>query len=81
MFTVSAEDHKRISDWVAELRVKHSAKFQTAREGPFKNCFTDYGAIGGGLTYSFTPNNIGLVFTVTEALTGEVLDLSDYDSW
>ena len=40
-----------------------------------------YGAIGGGLTFSFTPTGIGTVVRVTEAITGEVLDLTDYDMW
>lgn len=33
-----------------------------------------YGAIDGGLTYS-----LGTVITVKESITGEVLDLTEYD--
>jgi hypothetical protein len=36
------------------------------------------GAIGGGLTYSFTPTSIGLI-AIVEFYTGEKLDLTDYD--
>lgn len=37
------------------------------------------GAIGGGLTYSFTPTSLGVI---VKAKYGEfTLDLTDYDSW
>ena len=39
------------------------------------------GAIGGLYTYSFTPTGIGLVIKVTNNLTQDILDLSDYDDW
>ena len=39
------------------------------------------GASGGNLTFSITPTSIGTVFKVAEALTGETVDLSDYDNW
>lgn len=39
------------------------------------------GAIGGDLTYMFVPNSIGLVTMVRCNLTGEELDLTDYDEW
>ena len=40
-----------------------------------------YGAIGGGLTFCFTPTGIGLGCSVTEAITGRTLNLSDYEDW
>lgn len=40
-----------------------------------------YGAIGGSLTYSFTPTSVGEVCKVTHGFTKAVLDLSDYGSW
>ncbi len=39
------------------------------------------GAIGGRYTYSFTPTSIGLVVKVKDAITGEEIDLTDYDMW
>jgi hypothetical protein len=42
---------------------------------------TTYGATGGGYTYSFTPTSLGCVTKVTNNVTGETLDLTDYDSW
>lgn len=39
------------------------------------------GAIGGSLTYSFTPTSLGTVVQVKHGLSGETLDLSDYENW
>ncbi len=41
------------------------------------------GAIGGGLTYQFTPNSIGMTTSVvySTATNKYKLDLTDYDSW
>jgi hypothetical protein len=40
-----------------------------------------YGAIGGGLTFRFVPTGVGLGCSVTEAITGRTLNLSDYEDW
>ena len=40
-----------------------------------------YGAIGGGLKYSFTPTGIGTIVEVTNTILDETLDLTDYDGW
>ena len=45
-----------------------------------KKAGTDYyGAIGGQLTYSFTPNSLGCVVKVIHDITKEELDLTDYE--
>lgn len=41
------------------------------RTGPY------YGAIGGSLTWSFTPTSIGIMVTVKHGMTGDELFLSD----
>ena len=38
------------------------------------------GAIGGRLTYSFTPTGLGLV-TKVKCACGEFIDLTGYESW
>lgn len=38
------------------------------------------GAIGGRYTYSFTPTSLGVVIKVTDYVTKEVIDLSDYEN-
>ena len=37
-------------------------------------------AIGGGMTYSFTPTSIGTVVKVTY-YNGQEINVTDYDSW
>jgi len=63
------ETIQRIHDWLRE----HD-----------KNCpYSDpmkCGAIGGRLTYCFTPTALGLVIKV-KCGCGEEKDVSDYDSW
>jgi len=40
-----------------------------------------YGAIGGGLTYRFTPNSIGMGVSVEHNYTKNEINLSDYENW
>jgi hypothetical protein len=37
------------------------------------------GAIGGSLTFCFTPTGVGMMIRVKYNVTGASLDLSDYD--
>jgi len=46
-------------------------KHESARPGP----------IGGRYTYSFTPTTLGTVIKVTDAITKEELDATEYESW
>ena len=39
-----------------------------------------HGAIGGALTYSFTPTTLGVVVKLTCACGAEI-DVSDYEGW
>jgi hypothetical protein len=39
------------------------------------------GAIGGRYTYSFSPTSLGVVVKVTDDITKEEIDLTDYLSW
>jgi hypothetical protein len=38
-----------------------------------------FGAIGSGMTYSFTPTGLGMIITVKYG--NEELDLTEYDKW
>ena len=38
------------------------------------------GAIGGRLTYSFTPTSLGII-TVVKCACGKEINLTDYDNW
>lgn len=39
------------------------------------------GAIGGDLEFIFTPTSIGVIAVVKHVMTGEELDLTDYNLW
>lgn len=41
---------------------------------------SEFGAIGGPITYSFTPTSLGVVTKVT-CYCGDGIDISDYDLW
>lgn len=73
MFDLTEQDHERISAWRKEQDeiVKRSQA----------SIVPNYGAIGGELTYSFTPTSLGTVVKVKHGLTYNELDLTDYDSW
>ena len=40
-----------------------------------------YGAIGGGLSYAFTPTGLGNICVVTEAITGKSLNVAEATNW
>jgi len=45
------------------------------------HCTVQYGgAIGGSITYTFTPNNIGVV-SIVKCTCGAEKDVTDYDEW
>jgi hypothetical protein len=45
------------------------------------DCTIDYeGAIGGKITYNFTPTGLGVIERVS-CSCGSVLDLTEYDKW
>jgi len=39
------------------------------------------GAIGGQFTWSFTPTSLGTIIKITDHISKEVLDVSNYDEW
>jgi hypothetical protein len=55
---------------------------QNKKVQDFINKNTKYsGAIGGQFTWSFTPTSIGMIIKITDNLSGEVLDVTNYDEW
>lgn len=86
-FNLSPDDLAKIDLWKKEIDKKIIASQKETMSASDFELLTDngnyvyYGAIGGGLTYSFSINSLGTVVTVKEAVTGEVLDLTDYENW
>jgi len=69
MFNLNKEQLSKYTEWIKE----HN-----------KTCkYTDpmkQGAIGGRITFSFTPTGLGTLVQV-KCMCGEVYDLSDCENW
>lgn len=86
-FQITDEQVRKISAWQQEVSAKViEQQRKSMSPEDFSMLTMDgkypyYGASGGGLTFSFTPTSLGCVVKVTEALTGEELDITDYEDW
>jgi len=67
------DDVERFQEWDNEH--SKTCKFAPTEENPFAG-----GAIGGRLTFSFTPTSIGTFANVTCAC-GEKIELTDCSDW
>ena len=67
MFALSEDEHKKYREW----NLEH-----------IKTCplFGNDGAIGGRLTFCFTPTGLGNI-TVVKCCCGEEINLTDFDLW
>ena len=83
MFELSEEQQKKLDAWLKEIHphVMAMSIHYAPEEHKMMGGQPYYGAIGGGLTYSFTPTSLGVVVEVTEAFTKKTINLTDYDSW
>lgn len=79
MFSLTAEQLSILEPWKGAQDL-HVSQLQTDAELP-ERPQAYYGAIGGELTYLFTPTSLGVVVRVKHAVTGAELDLTDYASW
>lgn len=84
-FTLDADQEIKLAEW---CRTQDEAVLAEQRKSddPFireeaEAGFAYYGAIGGELTYSFSPTSIGTVLVVKHSVTGEEINLTDYGSW
>jgi len=92
-FEITAEEKAKVDDWLKTVVYPYIVENQ--RRDPrithliFESDGVEYpytGAIGGGLTYSFSPTGLGVITVVTHPKmdnTGEnfELNLTDYSSW
>jgi hypothetical protein len=73
-FSFSDNDNEKINIW--DKHHKNTCKYF---DDGSEIC-NPVGAIGGRLTYSFTPTGLGLITSV-ECACGEKLNLTDFDMW
>lgn len=87
MFDLDNEQKEKLAIWKEKLNKKIIEKQRETMSAEDFALLTDNGkypysgATGGSITYSFTPTSLGIVTIVTDGLTGESIDLTDYDSW
>lgn len=84
-FSVDDVQRDKLAVWVAEqdeiVRLRQVSSSDAFTRACARTGAAYYGAIGGALTYCFTPNSIGEVLTVKHAGTDAEIDLTDYDCW
>ncbi len=75
MFTLTKEQQTKLDAWVAHNVLTYKRTFGETAE---------YGAIGGELTYSFTPTGLGVITTVEwmgGTAVATTIDLTEYGDW
>lgn len=84
MFVLDAEQWLKLNSWLKETN-KKTAALQWAIPEIRKHMLDEHttygGAIGGSLTYSFTPTSLGMIVKVRDALSKQEIDLTNYDEW
>lgn len=84
-FNVSAAEEVVINDWYNSLKPEILAIQNASTSSSSNSTLTKdepyYGAIGGGLSYCFTPTGLGNLVSVTESITGKTLNVSDALGW
>lgn len=87
-FELDEAQEARLDAWLQEQNVAAVAKQRAEVKNPDKitrqmwdEGYPYTGAIGGVLTYCFTPTSVANVVVVRHGITGAELDLSDYESW
>jgi hypothetical protein len=84
-FELTTDQIARLNTWLVEVNKRAAVKQAGTGLGKLlmkgKTPLPHYGAIGGGVTFSFTETGVGVGCTVKESITGEEIDLSDYENW
>jgi hypothetical protein len=79
-FVLNRAEQAVVDEWVESLR----PEIMAAQGKQFDTISPDtpyYGAVGGGLTYSFTPTGLGDIIVVKESITGKELNVSEALDW
>lgn len=87
MFKLDQKQIQQLNEWLSKMDEQALASEKakmTPQDFEFNTQGGKYpysGSIGGSVTYCFTPTSIGTVIKVKHELTGNVLDVTDYDMW
>lgn len=81
-FNLTVAEARCINDWAQSLvpeilakQRKDGTQLDPGDKVPY------YGAVGGGLTYCFTPTSLGTILVVKETITGKELNVSNALDW
>lgn len=81
-FVLNVAEAAVVAEWleslkpeILELQRKTDCRASVVPDQPY------YGAIGGGVTYSFIPTGLGDIITVKEHTTGKELNISEALDW
>jgi hypothetical protein len=84
-YSLSSNQVDKLNEWREGVHLRAAAlqESQGLREKYAKigASLPYYGTIGGAYTFSFVDTGMGTVCKVRENITGEEIDLSDYDEW
>lgn len=85
MFSLNSKQEEKLNTWLAlqyKEMIEEQRKTMTPEDFSFLTLDGKYpytGAVGGGLTYCFTPTSLGVI-TVVKYFDKEI-DLTEYDMW
>ena len=89
-FSLTDDQTIRLCQWTAEQN-RLAVELQKANppegvsrellESCWEEGYAYGGAIGGSLTFMFTPTSLGDVTVVRDAFTGQEINLTDYEDW
>jgi hypothetical protein len=87
MFSLTDEDEKKIQHWLKTEVFPPIIQQQKQSDVEMFHVTDEHGvtwpyegAIGGSLTYCFTPTSLGTVVVVRHS-SGAELDLTNFDNW
>jgi hypothetical protein len=97
IFKLDEMQEKKLAEWkkeqnkkVSDMQDEIEAAALALAEAGFEDCNIPscrmkgeayYGVCGGGYSYVFTPNSLGMGISVSNTITGEEIDLTDYENW
>lgn len=90
-FSLSDNQQKKLDAWLKEVYAKtiNMQKAMIEETHEFYHLYKESwdlgypytGAIGGNISYTFTPTSLGATLVVHESASMESIDLTEYDLW
>lgn len=78
---LTTEQLTQLNDWLKEVYSRAAEKQYLEKKTSGQRRLPYHGVDGGGVTFSISETSLGTVVKVTEHITGETINLTDYDSW